>query len=39
MSYENYKCGKKELIDKHAIIFVKNHNDISDNCDKKKMKT
>jgi hypothetical protein len=39
MSYDNYKCDINELIDKLAIVFAKNHNDIPDNCDKKKMKT
>ena len=39
MSYENYKCDINELIDKLAIVFAKNHDDIPENCDKKKMKT
>ena len=39
MSYENYKCDIDKLIDQLAIVFAKNHDDIPENCDKKKMKT
>ena len=38
MSYENYKSDINELIDKLVIVFAKNHNDIPDNCDRKKWK-
>ena len=38
MSYENYKCDIDKLIEKLAIVFAKNHDDIPDNCDIKKMK-
>ena len=38
MSYENYKCNIDELIEKLAVVFAKNHDDIAENCDKKKMK-
>ena len=38
MSYENYKCNIDELIEKLAVVFANNHDDIADNCDKKKMK-
>ena len=38
MSYENYKCDIDKLIEKLAIIFAKEHDDIPDNVDIKKMK-
>ena len=38
MSYENYKCDIDELIKKLAIVFAKNHDDIAENVDIKKMK-
>ena len=38
MSYENYKCDIDKLVEKLAIIFAKEHDDIPDNVDIKKMK-
>ena len=38
MSYENYKCDIDKLIEQLAIVFAKNHDDIAENVDIKKMK-
>ena len=38
MSYENYKCDIDKLLEKLAIVYAKNHDDIPENCDMKKMK-
>ena len=38
MSYENYKCDIDKLIEQLAIVFAKNHDDIAENVDVKKMK-
>ena len=38
MSFENYKLGIDKLLEKLAIVFAKNHDDIPENCDMKKMR-
>ncbi len=38
MSCENYKCDIDKLIEQLAIVFAKNHDDIAENVDIKKMK-
>ena len=38
MSCENYKCDINKLLEKLAIVFAKNHDDIPENCDMKLMK-
>ena len=38
MSCENYECDINKLLEKLAIVFAKNHDDIPENCDMKLMK-